>query len=632
MLIAVAITLVMMAAVVTLFANITDSVRNRRATIEMSAQLRHVRNMLQQDLQAATCPGVTWQRPESNHGYIEIIEGIFRDSFPSMLTDGDDDSDNNGNPDIDGDTIPDVDELDAKASFVPRNNNVTDTNGNGRIDDEELAAHLQSQASLAFLNGLGDYDDVLMFTARNEHEPYVGRVPDLTTAFKSIKSPLAEIIWFAIENPSQAENNVGQGFFGEPGMRTIYRRALLIAPWFDPIGDLTPADPTDDMPGVVAILPDLTKEEAAKALAALIHFQDQYDLSVRLEWDPLANSAMGQWKIIANTLFDLSKRENRFGHYGFNSLTFVRSYPYAALSTGIYSGTPLVRFVPNPQPGLDQDGNAMATPNMNSGQVLSYTVRSPLRDAYQARPFVYVEGRAVASATANAMVDDEGRVIRVLHGPVPLWGPRRGQDVMLSNVLAFDLRVYDPGAPIYMESTTQTMLEPSDPGWKTAFAMPSTSVPLVNLGSYVDMGYAFLASPTATPVYPAGMTVVPASFAQARGIYSVLNPNTVLTPGYTMYDTWSLSYENNTLDEDNRDGDNNLMTGADEATNGLDDFAIYPPLTTPQKLLGPDDVGERETAPPYDVPLRGVQVILRVYEGDSRQIRQVRVNQHFLAE
>ena len=67
-----AITLVMMAAVVTLFANVTNGVRNRRATLELSGQMRQVRNMLQQDLQGATCPGLTWQRPESNHGYIEI--------------------------------------------------------------------------------------------------------------------------------------------------------------------------------------------------------------------------------------------------------------------------------------------------------------------------------------------------------------------------------------------------------------------------------------------------------------------------------------------------------------------------------------------------------------------------------
>ena len=36
--------------------------------------------------------------------------------------------------------------------------------------------------------------------------------------------------------------------------------------------------------------------------------------------------------------------------------------------------------------------------------------------------------------------------------------------------------------------------------------------------------------------------------------------------------------------------------------------------------------------PPYDKPLRGVQVVLRLYERDSRQIRQVSVNQSFVPE
>src|SRR6187455_935401 len=89
MLVAMAITLIMMGAVVTLFANISNSVRNRRATTEMSGQLRHVRNVLQQDLQGATCPGVTWQRPESNHGYIEIIEGQYHEGYATNLLDAD---------------------------------------------------------------------------------------------------------------------------------------------------------------------------------------------------------------------------------------------------------------------------------------------------------------------------------------------------------------------------------------------------------------------------------------------------------------------------------------------------------------------------------------------------------------
>jgi hypothetical protein len=68
----------------------------------------------------------------------------------------------------------------------------------------------------------------------------------------------------------------------------------------------------------------------------------------------------------------------------------------------------------------------------------------------------------------------------------------------------------------------------------------------------------------------------------------------------------------------------------DEGTNGLDDPGHYSDGNFVR--LGPDDVGERETAPPYDKPLRGMQVVLRLYERDSRQIRQVSVNQSFVPE
>ena len=45
---------------------------------------------------------------------------------------------------------------------------------------------------------------------------------------------------------------------------------------------------------------------------------------------------------------------------------------------------------------------------------------------------------------------------------------------------------------------------------------------------------------------------------------------------------------------------------------------------------GVDDPNERETFPPYPVSLRGIQVKIRIYERDSRQIREVTVMQDFL--
>src|SRR5215213_4647109 len=144
MLVAMAITLVMMGAVVTLFANISNSVRNRRATTEMSGQLRQVRNKLQQDLQGATCPGVTWQRPESNHGYIEIIEGMYREGYATNLIDADPTDTKSGS----WPTTPLNPEIDHKASTLPSSNLLP-------FKDSTWATDAA---------GLGDADDVLMLT------------------------------------------------------------------------------------------------------------------------------------------------------------------------------------------------------------------------------------------------------------------------------------------------------------------------------------------------------------------------------------------------------------------------------------------------------------------------------------
>jgi hypothetical protein len=234
------------------------------------------------------------------------------------------------------------------------------------------------------------------------------------------------------------------------------------------------------------------------------------------------------------------------------------------------------------------------------------------------------------------MLNDAGSVVRVTHGPAPLWGPRRGEDVMMSNVLGFDLRVYDPGAPLYgrrdipnNSNSPMTVLQPSDPGWRHAYNSVmgtfQSDFLFVGQGAYVDMGYTFGAP---SPTVATGASWAVPWFAEARGLSDVFG--NLLSPGYSVYDTWSFHYENNGVDED-ADGT------IDQGTNEFDGLGRYrdpaPPYTIVSEIrLGPDDVGERETVPPYDKPLRGMQVLIRSYEPDSRAIRQVRVNQHFMPE
>ena len=60
-------------------------------------------------------------------------------------------------------------------------------------------------------------------------------------------------------------------------------------------------------------------------------------------------------------------------------------------------------------------------------------------------------------------------------------GNRLGEDIILSNVLAFDVRVFDPAAPISLSGSTAVL--PGDPGF---------SVGGSGSGAYVDLGHGVL--------------------------------------------------------------------------------------------------------------------------------------------
>jgi hypothetical protein len=81
------------------------------------------------------------------------------------------------------------------------------------------------------------------------------------------------------------------------------------------------------------------------------------------------------------------------------------------------------------------------------------------------------------------------------------------------------------------------------------------------------------------------------------------------------YDTWSSHYERDGVNQDQDDW-------VDEGVNGLDDDGVN----------GVDDALERETAAPYGVPLRGVEVTIRMMEFSTRQVRQISVVGDFVPE
>ncbi|MEN1681790.1 MAG: prepilin-type N-terminal cleavage/methylation domain-containing protein [Planctomycetota bacterium] len=669
MLVALAISLLLMAAVVSVFANVSGSVANRRSSIEMISQLRHVRNLLQADLAAATCPMIPSQRPEWGHGYLEIIEGPRCDFDPSLwLIDENDD----GLPDfsIAGETI------DLAASLLPSS------------DLAQLPGSNSVQPGAVTDGGaLGDADDTLMLTVRNDQSPYRGRIPANVvenppqaptflpspprafSEWESVEysSSIAEIAWFAFENPVESPE-FATGEFGEPGMRSIHRRVLLVAPSLDYSFAIPNVNGGTDAsgPGVVRVLRNNVEvTEVDEALAALIAFQELYDLSVHLEWRP----EWERWAIVANSLRDLTKRENRFEHFGYVGAALPQRFPFAAVSSGAgYSGTTGARYVYDAELVSGNNGTPFSA-IAPGGDVAGFAATGdPVAPASvdptltPVRPFVEVRPSDAQFATARAVTNRSGVVVGMTTGLAPLGGARRGEDVVMTDVLAFDLKVLDTQAPVVasinvLDGPQQAdfpgvVLEPGDRGWGDAVrtggwrqngSPVGQAVTVASRGAYVDLGYAtlhdsFMRRNGGVAVW--GLTagsdrllslIGDSEYALRSELRSGMRMGANLTDPlvfdqYRVYDTWSTHYENNGIDEDGR-------YGVDQGTNGLDDLVLYTNdagVGTEAFAIGPDDSGEKETSPPYDTRLRAMQVKVRAYELDSRQIREVTVRQGYV--
>jgi prepilin-type N-terminal cleavage/methylation domain-containing protein len=327
----------------------------------------------------------------------------------------------------------------------------------------------------------GDTDDALFFTVRSGGEPYRGKNANNAVPFES---PTAEVAWYLRDTPNQSPNT-------NPKTFVLCRKLMLI------VG------------------------EAPNFPALNTAFYANYDVSAR-------RTSATNATPVANTLGDLTKRENRFARQV--------AFPYE----------------------------------------LDTSTTSPLQ-------LFEVSGSG-----------------------------RTGEDVVLTNVLGFDVQVWDQDAPLKKLPNHDKILTPSDPpyGGQQAVDYPPTNTVR---GGYVDLGMFNGRSGFSNAT---GQT-----FRNAPHRKSGLNLSQV---GYT-YDTWSFHYEHDGVRQQTAQfstGVNNNTV--DAGTNGIDD--------NPMQSPGIDDISERETMPPYPLPLRGVRVTIRVYEPSSRQVREVTLVESFVPE
>jgi len=429
-----------------------------------------------------------------------------------------------------------------------------------------------------------DTDDILLFTTRSRGEPFVGRYVIAATA---IEAQDAEVAWFV------------RG-------RTLYRRVLLVRP------DLNRTDPTGFycLPGVAAN-----------------GFYNLYDLSARLERD-----LSGNLKVVANSLADLTRRECRYAHhYRGPGAGGDDTYPFSA---GRWSQSVLnVPGLGLPTLGECSHGTWVVD-RMNPTTVLGGVTFSATMD-YWVNPFLGWTGVDQETGTVSAYI-----------------GPRVGEDVILSNVIGFDVKAWDPSAPVRVVRATRagvatvTAVYPGDPphlaetnnpnapnftGYAQVAARAGTNATdngatppiayqyyddvnengsldageptVLGYGAYVDLGYG-------------GSSLFGGVNYDATGANP--GPRSDLT---RVYDTWSQHYEWDGVKETG----NQSGLATDAGTNGFDDNNAGDPG---YGLV--DDWYEMETQAPYPVPLRGIQVKIRVFEPDSRQIREVTIVHSFL--
>lgn len=610
-LVAAAITLLIMATLAQMFVFVNGTVAESRAVVEMTDQLRACKHRLQKDLSLLTAPTIPPLRPEAEQGYLEIIEGPIGPIF--------------------------------------------------RPDDLELAAN---QNHVEF----DDVDDIIMFTARAPaHEPFVGRWSGSSTQ----QSQVAEIAWFLRGT-------------------TLYRRVLLVMPHVTNPWDFS---------------------YARTASASY----NSFDLSMRQEGGGMDRRAMpppsagvdNMPRCVPNSLGDLTKRENRFAHQPL-------VWPYDVRMWGRVSGSMM--------PGLGLPTLAECChaqwPWPIYEPVAGYPGASTMLEAVPTgsdpRDVLIIPSIATTSSpagfssasnggillTANGRYDPLGTHPDVITSSNPIRYPNsrpvtqidglnrlsnfaggRYDDIIMTNVMTFDVKVWDPGAPLFENNgdpRNPVPIVPGDWGYLDAIRQfvntgaNTPAVSLVGFGAYVDLNY--MQPLGVDPYDPAIMRLVPPiasanpavpppppfpypAVSPSQGNYEAalrkyesgqrlplgalprpkfsgpgdsgsavhgvlarppFHNSPLAYPGFlaAVYDTWSTHYEN-----DGRDNNGNGQV--DEGTDGVDN----PPFR-----FGIDDPSEVEAPPPYPWALRGVQIKIRAFEPATKQIREVTVVTEFLPE
>jgi hypothetical protein len=183
---------------------------------------------------------------------------------------------------------------------------------------------------------------------------------------------------------------------------------------------------------------------------------------------------------------------------------------------------------------------------------------------------------------------------------------RDGEDVVLSSVIAFDVRVFDPTAPASVDASTKTVVALGD----SAVAGGTSD----GAGAYVDLGNIDTTT-TGTSRFHSP---------------ALLKSSLISQVGFlAAWDTGSTHYETDGVDQDSIAGNDQGTNGIDDNSDGIVDNGLMD-LNADGDFEDAGESGELETTVPYPFPLRGIEVRLRCYDPSSRQVRQVTIRHTFV--
>jgi prepilin-type N-terminal cleavage/methylation domain-containing protein len=491
---------------------------------------------------------------------------------------------------------------------------------------------------------IGDTDDLLMFTTSSfDGELFVGKGGTRNGIGVGIQSRFAEVAWFlrranlvtSLRNDGHAE------FFN------LHRRTWLIMPDGSPYsGGRTYAESDISMRPSGG-----SYEHVEMPPNTYIHPKNFRKVT------PSAGFS---------TLGDLTMRERRSIHKA-----YIWPYEMMYVPT-ITDGTP--RFI-NSATGQTWGRFAyMSLPTLAEQSNGNFPGPAIERTSGVGASQIYIpkvaHGNAAAANLGDGMPNNawdatNGRPFN----PSISEGARIGEDIILTNVVSFDIKAWDPGAPVFAVQMADAssasanpiaaVLVPGDAGYIKALdnfiATPGAGQP-VGFGAYADLNYmgtdtfmpdaikrwqlyavnanSALSAMEKSATYSSSAIQCrlprPAFAHPGEGALAGY-PQTITGAGISaypaprpcVYDTWSTHYEFDGMDNDGDGVIDEFHNGADDNGNGLiDEPNAY--------NNGADQSGEQDAPPPYRSPLRGIKITIRVMEQESKQVREVTVVQEFV--